>query len=532
MNRDPIKQPQIEGITPRQPRRLIGDFTNPRGKSQYKLDSGKAVKQVDSTDSTSAKSPKKNTGPRISSPNDLLVNFDDIDDKQETAESKSWWSKFKPSSIKRGFSFKRLIKRFSLVAVVLVVGVVGFVGIKLFFATQSIIDRQGGGALALNQNVDPSELKGEGDGRVNILLIGIGGAKHTGGDLADTIIVASIDPFAKEVSMLSVPRDLWVPIPGEWTTKINAAHALGDDNGFNEPDYPKDGPGLLQKTIEQTLDIPIHYFIRVDFDGFKQAVDTVGGIDLDVPETICDYKIAWQFDFDCIYAGQQKLNSDQALYYARTRATARSDFDRGERDRLLLMALRDEVLKAGTYSNPLKISSLLDAAGSHVRTNLSISEMLRIYEIGKDIPASSIASTGLDDYVKTANINGASAVIPKAGDGNFKEIQDYVHSIFIDGFIKQEGAVVDVLNGSGEIGLASTKADELTTYGYKIGIIGNAPEETAYTILYDLTNGANPYTKRYLEQRFGVKAVSGDELPSTVVTDSDFVIILGSNAKR
>src|SRR5690606_1750435 len=129
------------------------------------------------------------------------------------------------------------------------------------------IDRDSGGALALQGNIDPSQLNGEGDGRVNILLIGIGGDRHEGGQLADTIMVASIDPFNNETALLSLPRDLRVAIPGQWSTKINAAHALGEESNFREQGYPNGGPGLLQKTVEEALGINIHYYVRVDFQG-------------------------------------------------------------------------------------------------------------------------------------------------------------------------------------------------------------------------------------------------------------------------
>ena len=464
-----------------------------------------------------------------------MLNTEDIEDVGPEPKPKSaWWHWLKPGHIRRNFSPKRFFKKLGTVGGVAILLIGGFLAYKLYFASRNIIDRDSGGALALQGNIDPSQLNGEGDGRVNILLIGIGGDNHDGGQLADTIIVASIDPFNNEVSMLSVPRDLYVDIPGYYGRhKINDAHAFGEGDGFNEAGYPANGPGLLQKTVEQTLGIPIHYYARVDFDGFEKGVKTVGNITVDVPETICDYKIAWQFGFSCIEKGKQEFNSKQALFYVRTRASARGDFDRGERQRLVMLALQEKVLSLGTFSNPFKISELLDAAGRHIKTNLQLGEMLRVYEIGSQISPDKIVSSGLDSYVTTGNINGLSVVLPKAGEGDYSEIKRYVRSIFVDGFIKKESASIDLLNGSGVPSILAVKQDELTSYGYNLALVGNAPSsDYSATKIYDLSGGSAPFTKRYLEQRFNTVALGADKLPSGLKSESKFVIIIGKDATR
>lgn len=517
MDIKPQSPQRLPGVVRRQTRTELGNFVRTRELKQAEIRGGA---------STSAEA--------AATPQPFRLDTDDIAETQDSAEKKpKGLARLKPAHIKRHFTWRGFFKKAGLGVGALVVAGLGFLGYKLFFAVQSIIDRDSGGALALQGDIDPSQLNGEGDGRVNILLIGIGGDEHQGGDLADTIIIASIDPFNNEVAMLSVPRDLWVDIPGQWSTKINAAHALGEESGFTETNYPDGGPGLLQKTLEQSLGIPIHYYARVDFDGFSQAIKAVGGIRVDVPEAICDYTIAWQFGFACLEAGPQDFDQKEALFYARTRASLRGDFDRGERQRLILLALRDKVLSLGTFSDPRKVFSLIDAAGRHVSTNVGLGEMKRIYEIISAIPAEKVISAGLDEHVRTAAVGGASAVIPKAGVGNFGEIQAYVRSIFIDGFIKREGAVVDVLNGTTAVGVAAATADELRSYGYKLGVIDDAPSK-GYTAtrLYDLSNGQAEFTKRYLEQRLNTVALSDDQLPEGISSTAAFVIIVGADATR
>src|SRR5664279_3282734 len=148
-------------------------------------------------------------------------------------------------------------------------------------AGKHIIGKSSGGAPGLLGTVDLTKLKGEGDGRVNILVMGIGGAGHDGPNLSDTMMVMSLDPKTKDVAMLSIPRDLYVKIPGHGSGKINAANAYG-------------GPALAEQVVENVIGVPIHYYAVMDFSGFKQAVDAVGGVDINVaaplydPEFPCD----------------------------------------------------------------------------------------------------------------------------------------------------------------------------------------------------------------------------------------------------
>jgi anionic cell wall polymer biosynthesis LytR-Cps2A-Psr (LCP) family protein len=134
----------------------------------------------------------------------------------------------------------------------------------------------GGGAPALADKVDVSQLKGEGDGRINILLLGIGGPGHDGADLTDTIIVASIDPINHKASLLSLPRDLWVQIPGNGYQKINAAYAYGKESSTSKDEYTKEQAGLalLDKTLSPVIGVPIHYHAIIDFKAFKHNQNT------------------------------------------------------------------------------------------------------------------------------------------------------------------------------------------------------------------------------------------------------------------
>ncbi|HUP26456.1 MAG TPA: LCP family protein [Candidatus Limnocylindrales bacterium] len=445
---------------------------------------------------------------------------------------------------RRKASRKRIaLRSFAGVAVIMVV-MVGFLFGKGYLKLHKIFKGGAEGAAALQDNVDPSKLRGEGDGRVNILLLGRGGDGHEAPDLTDTILIASLDPVQKKAALLSIPRDLWVQPEGSGHTKINAVYANAKYAALakkqSNADAEKAGLNALEKEIQADIGIPIHYHVMVDFNAFQQAINTVGGIDINVAESETVYEVLYDESTGKHYTldvkkGQQHFDGQRALFYARSRHTsARGDFDRTERQRKIMLALKDRVLSLGTFANPAKISQLIDAFGNHVQANLTIQEVMRLYDIGKGIDSSSVASVGLADspnnYVITDNINGVSIVRPRAGVDDFSEIQSYIRNSLKDGFIANENASIAVYNGTETPGLATRKAAELKSYGYNVITIADAPTKTYQkTILTDLRSGQKKYTKHYLEQRLGVTAVGS--LPDTTINPgtADFVIILGSS---
>jgi polyisoprenyl-teichoic acid--peptidoglycan teichoic acid transferase len=437
---------------------------------------------------------------------------------------------------------KKILRAALIVVMVFVIGT-GFLVGKGLLKTRNIF-KGGGGAAALDVNVDPAKLNGEGDGRVNILMLGKGGDGHEAPDLTDTIIVASIDPIAKEASLLSIPRDLWVENENGGHSKINAVYAnakysvlAGSRTSGIDKKAEQAGLEAIEKTIEETMGIPIHYYAMVDFTAFQQAVDAVGGVDIDVKTPVTDYMYinGRNYTLD-VKTGQNHFDGFRALAYSRSRHTSlRGDFDRSQRQREVLMALKSKILTAGTFSNPKKISQLIDAFGNHVQTNMTLSEMLRLYEIGKDISGDKVASLGLADppnvLVQTGNIDGQSVVMPKAGVDNYTAIQSFVRNALKDAFLKKEDATIAIYNGTATNGLAGTKAEELRSFGYNIATVANAPTKNySQTIIVDMRNGQKKYTKNYLEKRFNVTAVTSMPDGSINPGNVDFVIILGNDA--
>lgn len=455
--------------------------------------------------------------------------------------------KSKKAAVKHGKlrAFRRLVFRTTAVAMVLCLGVGGFLFYKGYLKLHKVF--QGGStAAALTSNIDPSLLKGEGDGRVNVLLMGIGGPQHDGGDLTDTLMVASVDPVNNQATLLSIPRDLWTKMPNNYISsyqKINAAYEsgkykyLGRQNQKNQ-DHKAIIAGFqgIDSTIERVTGVPIHYNMLVDFQAFSQAVDTVGGVTVNNPEKLWDPTMAWENGHNPLLApaGINNFDGKHALIFVRSRETS-SDFARSQRQRMVMMALKDKTENLGTLTNPLKLSSLLSAFGDNIQSDIGLGDMTRMASIMKKIPSNQIQSVGLADgtssFVTTGNINGLSVVIPKAGLEDYSKIQQFIRSKLQDGYITREKANITILNGSGTSGLATTKSDELKSYGYTIGTVANAPtEEYSSTKIIDMSGGAKKYTLNYLKKRFNVQNVDTQLPPGIVAGQANIVIILGSDA--
>ena len=434
--------------------------------------------------------------------------------------------------------------RSALVLTVLTLLLGGFLLFKGIIKLNKVF-KGGGDAAALSADVKPELLKGEGDGRVNILLLGKGGPGHAGADLTDTIIVASVDPVNKTSTLVSIPRDLWVSVPGAGSSKINAVYANAKNRSLNSSkdaaQAERAGMDAIQQTLGQVLGIPIHYYGMIDFEGFKQAVDVVGGVDIDVPAELAVTEYLWDSTTGKNYhlkvpAGVQHFDSTKALYFSRSRHTStRGDFDRAERQRLFIQALSQKILSAGTYTNPVKISQLMSAFGDHVSTDLSISNALRLVEIGNGMDMTKMQSIGLADppnnYVRTDNVDGQSIVRPTIGLGDYSEIQNYIRNTLKDPYLAKEDARIAVLNGTSTPGLATKKADELRSYGYNVTVVDDAPtSDYASTLFVDITGGKKPFTASYLKKRLGgIQTTSKLPDPAIVTQDIDFVVILGQN---
>ncbi|MBW4061820.1 LCP family protein [Candidatus Saccharibacteria bacterium] len=404
----------------------------------------------------------------------------------------------------------------------IVVGVVAWFGIHAWLALRSIIQKHTG-TNALNGELDLSSLKGEGSGRVNILVMGIGGEGHDGPNLSDTMMVWSIDPKTYDVAAISVPRDLYVKIPGYGYGKINAANSDG-------------GPALAEKVVSNVLGVTINYYVVADFSGFKQAVDAVGGVDINVATAL--YDTTYPCDVGngiCPYhqpAGLIHMNGATALKYSRCRHDAPvgncgNDYGRAARQQQVIEAVKAKALSAGTLTNPAKLTALIDTVGGHVKTDLQLSDIKKLALLSTKIDSSKITNKVLDDAPDNYLVGGTDIIpaagyiyVPKAGTFNYSDIHDFVKNIFVDHYITNENAIVEVDNGSGVTGIAGTVVTSLKAAHYNVLPAANADATYQTTVIYDYTNGKKPYTIKYLEDRFGVTAKKMTASPTPTATST------------
>jgi LCP family protein required for cell wall assembly len=254
----------------------------------------------------------------------------------------------------------------------------------------------------------------DGQGRVNLLVMGIDQRGNQGGYWrTDTMIILTIDPGSQTVGMISIPRDLWVPIWGyDIENRINTAHYYGDSR-----DYPGGGPALARDTVAYNLGIPIHHYVRLNFTAFERLIDEIGGIDVYVESAISDPKYPDEgIGYDPFYlsAGQHHLDGRTALKYARTRHGT-SDFARARRQQQVILAVRDQIVKLNQL--PRLIANgpqILNTLGDSVRTDLTFDQAVQLAQILNTIPADAYRSAVIDQsYTQPYTTDtGAQVLIP------------------------------------------------------------------------------------------------------------------------
>ena len=439
---------------------------------------------------------------------------------------------------------KRILKRVSLVLLVIAIIIGGWLGGKLLYNAHKLF---GGNILGVLQT---TTLKGEDNGRVTVLLAGNSAddVGHSGGDLTDSILLLSVDTVQHTAYTLSIPRDLWVDVPDSGHQKINSAYVVGKANKFSANGYPDGGMGQLEQVITDNLGIKINYYALVNYTALRQAVDAVGGIDFTVhssdPRGLYDPNIDYTNNKPLVKLtnGPHHLSGQQALDLARARGDssrsygfAASDFDRTQHQREILAALKSRAASAGTLSNPAKLSSLADAIGGNVKTDLTISEVRRLFDLTKDINNSAIKSVGFND-VDGSNLltnyqapNGSSALIPFAGLDDFSDLQSFIKRLNSHDPVVQEGAKVVLLNATDTSGLAGTVRSAMTSKSLNITAIADAKAVQTTTSIIDLTTPttAKPGTKNFLVKTFGNNITTTNPYGSTY--NVDFIVVLGAD---
>ena len=231
--------------------------------------------------------------------------------------------------------------------------------------------------------------------RINVLLVGVDKLPNRSATLTDTMMVASLDPVGKTVSLLSVPRDLIDTPLGDGNAFGPKLNSLLDYADAHRDQYPNGGMRTLEDAVGALLGIPIHYYARIDFVGFIDMVDAVGGVDVTVARGFEDPRYDG-FGFGrrgwSITAGPHHLDGPNALAFARSRkAAGESDFTRAGRQQQILVALRDKATSGGSLL--FQLPGLLDAVGKTIRSDVPVDKLPALAAIMEEISHRNVVSS-------------------------------------------------------------------------------------------------------------------------------------------
>jgi len=346
----------------------------------------------------------------------------------------------------------------------------------------------------------------DGAGRVTALLLGLDYRDWAASEEAsrsDTMILLTLDPQTKTAGMLSIPRDLWVAIPGFKHGKINTAYYLGD-----AAKLPGGGPALAVKTVENFLGVPINYYAQIDFAAFVRFIDEIGGVKIDVPQEISIDLLGTGFKTKKkLKPGRQVLPGEWALAYARNRYTEGGDFDRANRQQQVIMAIRNQILNLDIL--PILISkapTLYNELASGIRTNFTLDELIKLALLAQSVPEENIQKgiINKDNVFFGFSPDGLSILIPIPDDIHLLRDQIFTSSGSISPQtpgnpqeqMKIEAAKIALFNGSSTSDLGNRTGDYLRSQGANIVQVGNTDQAYASTTIIDHTG--NPFALKYL----------------------------------
>ncbi|RMG86572.1 MAG: LytR family transcriptional regulator [Chloroflexi bacterium] len=336
--------------------------------------------------------------------------------------------------------------------------------------------------------------------RFTILVMGIdqrSAVEDRGPFRTDTMMLINVDPIRKSVGVISIPRDLWVTIPGFQPNRINTANQIGEANA-----YPglHPGPALAAATVAHNLGIHVDKYVRINFDVFTRVVETIApdGVEICVTEYIDDpdYPDAgYGYIHVTFQPGCQIMHAEQLLQYARTRATEGGDFDRARRQQQVLDALRRHVLSLGGLTNLIaQIPTLWTELSGSFQTNLTQSEVIRLAQLLTEVRDEDIHMGVINNLYTTLGTtpSGDQILIPKQDAITFLIEQTFFPHLLPDiaelhARAQRENASIVVFNNTDITGLASQTAEWLTGQGVlvtDVGNVPNAPNQPTYIQVY------------------------------------------------
>jgi LCP family protein required for cell wall assembly len=407
---------------------------------------------------------------------------------------------------------------------------------QIFFPDQQIVP---GGFLSKLPGVDKGDDSALGGGRINILVMGLDRRPYEGqaATRTDTMFVVSIDQSTKTARGLAMPRDLYVDIPtksgnSSFKERINTAYEYGE-NG----DYPGGGAATVEKVVENLLGINIDYYVLIDFQGFKQLVDLIGGIDVDVASPVndpyySDTELLNDF-YPCIFdVGVHHMDGTDALCYARTRRNS-SDFDRIQRQQRVIFAAIDKASQLKLFADPRQLINLWKNYKSTVKTDISDLQIPGFAKLASGMDSSSISFLSLAAATTSYTTSEGAAVLLPSEEG----IQQIVKALFSDHQLEQEHATIEIQNGTDKQGLGQRVASSLSSIGVSDPLmkVTNAADSVHQkTEIIDYSGKS--YTAEKIATVLGISSKTAVRRAAATdaglrTTNSDILVILGNDAK-
>jgi LCP family protein required for cell wall assembly len=377
----------------------------------------------------------------------------------------------------------RILKKLGVIGLSIVLGFVILAGTAKALVAMNII------SLNTFFTVAGSDLPADENGNTNVLLLGKGDDSHDGIDLTDTIMVASFEPKrTKSVILLSIPRDLYIrDAKGMHAGRINDLYRVYKSyykrQGSSKEEASQKAMKDLAKEIGDRLNLPIHHVVMVDFIGFVQAVDALGGVDIEVPETLIDPEYPgpnYTYQTFAIQAGLQHLDGETALKYARSRHST-SDFSRSGRQQQVLSALAQKAKDLGIIGSTSRMGELWQIISDHSETTMSFGEMVSMAGMGKAIEKDRILSVQLNNDTTSGGgflyappreeFGGASVLLPlsiPALPHTWRQIETFTTILFQHRSIYLVHPQIAILNAGAKSGAAGMLGEELSRYNFEI----------------------------------------------------------------
>jgi LCP family protein required for cell wall assembly len=369
------------------------------------------------------------------------------------------------------------------------------------------------------------------EGRINVLLIGLDQREEEAGPWrADTLILVTVDPDEGTAGALSIPRDLWVPIPSFGEDRINTAYFYGEMHGGGE-----EGARLLVETVEQNFGVPIHHYACFNFVAFRAIIDDIGGITVDVEEDIWDEGYPDGQGGTTLVTfnrGLQYMDGETALRFVRTQ-NGGSDFDRIKRQQKVLWAIRDKVRALDIMP---RVPGLIQALGENIKTDMELREIVALAQFGLSLDSGSLVLRGVDANmtVAEATTSGSSVLVPiweniREAVGTLETPEGTVEVNAVPA-LEERLASIEVLNGTSVTGLAQRTSRFMEAKGYRVILYDNADrfdyQNTFIVDLYgdDETTGSLADMLGVSREMIFSQPSEGSSVDIRIILGEDFVL--------